>query len=163
MYRYCNWVLQGHTIPGTLPCLLLPSADRGSCENNSISLPQTDICQHRRLPKGMDKEMGDSSGIVLQRITYYFIQKFDLLASFSCFSVSFKIWDLALGSIWHSSNGCRYSIKVSTLYQVEVFLSRSWYLNKGEERTAFTIYITSCKYSPRFWCFGCFERIMALF
>lgn len=101
-------------------------------------------------------------GLLLQ-ITYYFIQKFDLLASFSCFSVSFKIWDLALGSIWHSSNGCSYSLKVSTLYHVKVFLSRSWCLYKGEDRRAFTLYITSCKYSPRYWCFGCFGRIVTLF
>lgn len=100
-------------------------------------------------------------GLLLQSITYYFIQKFDLLASFSCFSVSFKIWDLALESIWHSSNGWSYSITVSMLYQVKVCLSKGWCLKKGEERRGFSD--ISCKYSLRFWCFGCFQRIVPLF
>lgn len=159
-----NWVLQGHRIPGTLPCLLLPSADRWSCENNGFHCHRLTSLSIGGCPKVWTRNRVTVLGLLLQ-ITYitYFIQKFDLLASFSCFSVSFKIWDLALGSIWHSSNGCSYSLKVSTLYQVKVFLSRSWCLNKGEDRRAFTLYITSCKHSLRYWCIGSFGRIVTLF
>lgn len=161
MYVYCNWVLQGHGTPGTLPCLPLPSADRWSCENNGISLPQTKIRQQSGLPKVCIRNRVTVTGLLLQSITYYFIQKFDLLASFSCFSVSFKIWDLALESIWHSSNGWSYSITVSMLYQVKVCLSKGWCLKKGEERRGFSD--ISCKYSLTFWYFGCFQRIVPLF
>lgn len=162
MYMYCNWVLQGHRIPGTLPCLLFPHLTDEAVKTMSFHWHRLASVNTVGCPKVCIRNWVIVLGLPLQRITYYLIQKFDLLASFICFSVSFKFWDLGLGSIWHSSNSS-YSIKVSTLYQVKVFLSRGWCLKKGEERRAFTLYTTFCKYSPRFWCFVCFERIVALF
>lgn len=60
-------VLQGHKIPGTLPCLLLPSADRWSCEDIGISLPGANISQPSRLSKGMGKKWGISLGIAIAK------------------------------------------------------------------------------------------------
>lgn len=134
-------VLQGHEAPGTLPCLFLPPADGRSRASDGVSLPQTHSCQRRGVSKGSCEKWGESSGIAIAEKHWGFhselwpagiclvtiLQHTQLIwkseLKLCWLSMSFRFWELALESAWHS-DGCSYNVKVSALHQVKVCLSR---------------------------------------